>query len=51
LQEAEMPPWQRERLPLIYSDDTLAVVPGIGVECSMQAGADEVGLTILWEQD
>jgi len=50
LQEAKMPPWQRERLPLIYCDDVLAVVPGIGVECTMQARADEIGLIILWEQ-
>ncbi|HLD09023.1 MAG TPA: tRNA lysidine(34) synthetase TilS [Methylophilaceae bacterium] len=50
LQEADMPPWQRERLPLVYCDDVLAVVPGIGVACTMQARADETGLTILWQQ-
>lgn len=50
LQEAKMPPWQRERLPLIYCDDTLAVVPGIGVECTMQAKENETGLMIVWEQ-
>ena len=50
LQEAGMPPWQRERLPLVYCDDVLAVVPGIGVECTMQARADETGLMILWQQ-
>jgi tRNA(Ile)-lysidine synthase len=50
LQEANIPPWQRERLPLIYCDDTLALVPGIGVECTLQARAEETGLTIVWEQ-
>jgi tRNA(Ile)-lysidine synthase len=50
LQEANMPPWQRERLPLIYCDDVLAVVPGVGVACSMQAGAQEQGLVIAWQQ-
>lgn len=50
LQEANMPPWQRERLPLVYCDDVLAAVPGIGVECTMQARADETGMMILWEQ-
>lgn len=50
LQEAHMPPWQRERLPLIYCDDELAAVPGIGVACSMQAGANETGLVITWQQ-
>jgi hypothetical protein len=26
------------------------MVPGIGVECTMQARADEPGLMIAWEQ-
>ncbi len=50
LQEAKMPPWQRERLPLIYCDDTLAIVPGIGVECTLQARGNETGLMVAWEQ-
>lgn len=50
LQEANIPPWKREHLPLIYCDDVLAVVPGIGVECTLQARADEMGMIILWEQ-
>lgn len=49
LQEANIPPWQRERLPLVYCDDILAVVPGIGVACSLQAGPDEAGLVISWQ--
>ena len=48
LQEAKMPPWLRERLPLVYLDDTLAVVPNIGVDCMMQANAQETGLLIRW---
>ena len=50
LQEAHMPPWLRERLPLIYSEDTLAVVPGIGVACELQAKQGEPGLVIAWQQ-
>ena len=50
LQEANIPPWQRERLPLIYWDDVLAVVPGVGVACSMQASENETGLVIAWQQ-
>jgi len=50
LQEASMPPSQRERLPLIYHDDTLAVVPGVGVAASLQAMGDEPGLVISWQQ-
>jgi len=49
LQEANMPPWHRERLPLVYLDDTLAVVPNVGVNCQMQANKDEQGLVIAWQ--
>jgi tRNA(Ile)-lysidine synthase len=48
LQEANMPPWLRDRLPLIYFDDALAVVPDIGVNCLMQATEKELGLVISW---
>ena len=48
LQEANMPPWLRERLPLVYLDDTLAVVPSIGVDCMMQATERDMGLVITW---
>lgn len=49
LQEINMPPWQRERLPLVYLDDSLAVVPNVGVNCQMQAAGDEQGLVITWQ--
>ena len=48
LQEANMPPWLRVRLPLIYLDDTLAVVPKIGVDCMLQARERDLGLVISW---
>lgn len=48
LQEANMPPWQRQRLPLVYCDDALAVVPGIGVASHLQAAEHEDGLVITW---
>jgi tRNA(Ile)-lysidine synthase len=44
-----MPPWQRERLPLVYLDDALAVVPNVGVNCQMQAAEHEQGLLITWQ--
>ena len=49
LQEANMPPWQRQRLPLIYHEGKLAVVPGIGVSAELQAREDEPAMTIVWE--
>lgn len=48
LQEAAIPPWQRERLPLIYSGEQLAAVPGIGIDCVFHAAPGEPGLKISW---
>ena len=44
LQEAAIPPWQRERLPLLYSGETLVAAPGIGIDCAYQAKPGEIGL-------
>ncbi len=48
LQDAAIPPWQRERLPLIYCADELVAVPGIGIDCSFQADPGEPALKIFW---
>src|SRR5437016_4461691 len=31
-QEAGVPPWERERLPLLYSGDELVWAPGLGID-------------------
>lgn len=49
LQESAIPPWRRERLPLLYVGDTLAAVPGIGVAPEFAADADESGWLPRWE--
>ncbi len=49
LQEANMPPWQRENLPLVYWQDSLAFVPGIGISHELQAASYEDGLNIVWQ--
>lgn len=51
LQEAALPPWQRDRLPLIYLDGELAAVPGLGVDAKFQAGAGQPGLLPVWIPD
>ena len=51
LREASLPPWQRQRLPLIFSGEQLICVPGIGVDCDFQAADDEQGLLVEWQQD
>lgn len=49
LQEMNMPPWQRMYIPLIYWEDKLACVPGVGVAYGLQAQANEPGLEIVWQ--
>ena len=49
LQEVNMPPWQRMYLPLVYWEDQLAYVPGIGVAYGLQAQPSEPGLEIHWQ--
>lgn len=50
-QEAGIPPWARQTLPLVYRDDTLVAVPGIGVAWDSQAGPGEPGWLISWWPD
>jgi len=49
LQEAGMPPWQRQRLPLLFSGERLVFVPGIGIDCDYQANRDEAGIVVKFE--
>ena len=44
LQEHAIPPWQRERLPLLWCDGQLAWVAGIGFEADLRAGPGEAGV-------
>ena len=48
LQEARLPPWERERLPLVYCADKLVAVPGLGIASGWEAGVDEAGWLISW---
>lgn len=48
LQEARLPPWERERLPLLYCADTLVAVPGLGVASGWEAGSGEFGWVASW---
>ena len=49
LQEARMPPWQRERLPLLFRGEALVWGPGIGIDCAFQAAEGEAGLLPRWK--
>jgi tRNA(Ile)-lysidine synthase len=48
LQEAKMPPWQRERLPMLYCGEDLVWVPGIGTACKFRAVAGEASVVPQW---
>jgi tRNA(Ile)-lysidine synthase len=47
-QEAGVPPWQRERLPLLFSGDDLVWVPGLGIDARFQAPPDTQGVVPEW---
>lgn len=51
LQEAVLPPWEREMLPLLFSGKHLVWVPGIGIDCEFQAAAGEPGLVVKWQRN
>jgi tRNA(Ile)-lysidine synthase len=48
LQEAAVPEWQRERLPLLYRGERLAWVPGIGVAAELACAPGRPGLVPHW---
>jgi len=45
LQAAQLPPWQRPFIPLIYLDKTLVAIGNIGIADGFVAGSQEIG----WE--
>ena len=47
-QEAGIPPWERERLPLVYCGEALVWVPGLGVSADWQAGDRGSGVLPEW---
>ena len=48
LQTVGMPPWQRARLPLLFLDTDLAMLPDIAVDIRFKAKPDEMGLQVSW---
>jgi len=47
-QEAGIPPWARERLPLLFRGDDLVWVPGLGIDARFQASPGSQGLVPEW---
>ncbi|WP_035383706.1 tRNA lysidine(34) synthetase TilS [Ferriphaselus sp. R-1] len=46
LQQHQIPPWQRARLPLLYCGEQLVSVIGVAVAAEWQASAGEAGLGV-----
>ena len=47
-QEAGVPPWRRERLPLLFRGNDLVWVPGLGIDARFQAARGAQGLVPEW---
>lgn len=49
LQELELPPWLRGRIPLLYSGEELVYIPGAGVSEAFAAKPGEAGYLVDWQ--
>jgi len=49
-QEAGVPPWERDRLPLIVCGDDLVWVPGLGVDVRYRAAKNRPGVQPEWRK-
>jgi len=50
LQDAGMPAWDRQSLPLVYCGADLVIVPGIGVAAEWQCAAGAPGIAVAWHR-
>jgi tRNA(Ile)-lysidine synthase len=50
-QTLAIPPWRRERLPLLWCGGDLVWVPGMGVDCHYQARRGEAAIAPHWRAD
>lgn len=49
-QERGIPPWERDRAPLIQCDGKLIAVAGLWIAEGWQAGPEEIGLVLEWSR-
>ena len=48
LQEHRVPPWQRDRLPLLHCGEELVCIPGLAIAAEYQAAPEEAGIEITY---
>ncbi|RFA28257.1 tRNA lysidine(34) synthetase TilS [Alkalilimnicola ehrlichii] len=51
LQASALPPWQRERLPLLYLDDTLIAIGDCWICEGFQASPEKDGIHLRWDPE
>ncbi|MXS84860.1 tRNA lysidine(34) synthetase TilS [Nitrosomonas sp. HPC101] len=51
LQEASLPPWKRNILPLLFCGDQLVWVAEIGIDCHFQTPKESTGLVVTWHSE
>ena len=51
LREAGVPEWERQMLPLLFCDDALAAVPGIGVDVAFATASGAAGICLHWQRE
>lgn len=51
LQEHAIPPWQRDRLPLLFCGEELVWVAGVAVAENYWSQPGEEGMQLVWNQD
>lgn len=49
LQEAAIPPWQRERLPILWCGEQVAWIGAVGMDCRFACAPDEAGVVVVWK--
>ncbi len=49
-QEMGTPPWDRNSMPLVWSETALVAVPGVGVAAEAQAKGQQMGYRIDWDR-
>jgi tRNA(Ile)-lysidine synthase len=47
-QEAGVPPWERDRLPMLFCGKDLVWVPGLGIDARFQTGKGQGGIVPEW---
>ena len=50
-QKADIPHWERDQVPLVFSNEQLVAVPNLGVQFEYQSNIGEDGYRIKWLRD